>query len=215
MGTRITAQSGTKFRVQEGGRVRLTTPTPASYAALSVNGTTSNTRGSSWGGPGNASIDMEVDYDFGSRNDARIFFDTGNELRLDLFQPTGTAQDNDWNASLVTRLGQVQMGETSTTSTGTSGLSSSVGHIDLTQSYQTIIDGTNIGTGTYTTNDVLIEARLNAAEDTVEVRVTLTDEHTNAFFDTVGGGAMATFTVLKASTPNGLVTPTCTVTNAF
>ena len=215
MGTKVIAESGTIVRVESGGRVSLNTVPAASFSAISVNGTTSNTRVGSWGAPGIPSIDMEVEYDFGTVDDAKIFFDTDNQLRLDLSQPTGTTQDNDWNAALGTRLGQVQMIAESTSSTGSSGLSTTIGYVDLTSTYQTIIDGTNIGSGTYAANDVLIEAQILSGGSIVKLRVTLTDQHTNAFFDSVGGGALASFTVLKASIPKGIVTPTNTVTNSF
>ena len=216
MGTKVIVKSGSRADIRSGVLMRAATPDPATFAAISVNGTTSNTRVGSWGGGGSGSINMIVQYDFQSENDIKIFFDTDGQLRLDLSHPTGTAQDNDWNASLGTRLGQVQMTTTGTTSTGSGGLSSSIGYEDLTESYQTIINGTNIGTGAYTTNDVLIESRFATGDPTIiEVRVTLTDQHTNAFFDTVSGGTMASFTVLRASVPGGIITPTNTVTNSF
>jgi hypothetical protein len=114
------------------------------------------------------------------------------------------------------------MTHTATSSTGSSGLSSTIGYYDLTGSNQTIIDGTNIGTGAYTANDVLIQAQrlsfagVNGGNGAgVRVTITLTDQHTNAFFDTVSSGTSASFSVLKATFLSGIVTPTGTVTNAF
>jgi len=114
------------------------------------------------------------------------------------------------------------MTHTATSSTGSSALSSGIGYYDLTDAYQTIIDGTNIGTGAYTSNDVLIEAHrlsqsgVNGGNGTgVRVRITLTDQHANAFFDTVSSGTNASFSVLKATFLAGIVTPSGTITDPF
>ena len=193
----------------------------AKVGTFSTTGSSSSTRGSSWGS-GSGSINCIFDYGFGSENAARYFFNSGGQLRIDMTHPAGTPQDNDWRSSLITRLGQVRMTYTATTSTGTSGLSSGIGYYDLTGSYQTIINGANIGTGAYTTNDVLIEAHrlsfggVNGGNGSgVRVRITLTDQHVNAFFDTVSAGTSASFSVLKATFLSGIVTPSGTVTNAF
>ena len=136
--------------------------------------------------------------------------------------PGGSPQDNDWSSSLGTRLGQVRMGHTSTSSTGTSALSSSLGYYDLTGSNQTIINGANIGTGAYTTNDVLIQAQrqnffgVNGGNGgTVRITITLTDQHANAFFDNVSAGTNASFSVLKATFLSGIVTPAGSIINGF
>ena len=188
------------------------------FSTLTVS---SDTRTSSWGS-GAGSINCIFDFDFGSENAARYFFNSGGELRIDLSHPAGSPQDNDWDASLGTRLSQVRMTHTATTSIGTSGLSTAIGFYDLTGSYQTIIDGTNIGVGSYTTNDVLIEAQrlgfvgTNGGNGTgVRVRITLTDQHANAFFDTVSSGTAASFGVLKATFLSGIITPTGSLSNTF
>jgi len=186
-------------------------------------GVSSSTRGSTWGG-GVGSINCIFDFGFGTEDAARYFFNSGGQLRIDLSHPGGSAQDNDWSASLGTRLGQVRMDYTATSSTGTSALSSSIGFYDLTGSYQTIINGANIGTGVYTTNDVLIEAHrltfagVNGGNGVgVRVRITLTDSHVGgvAPVDSVSAGTNASFAVLKATFLTGIVTPSGTVTNPF
>ena len=163
-----------------------------------------------------------MDVHFSSEDEARYFFNSGGQMRVDLSHPAGTAQDNDWSTSLGTRLGQVRMTYTATTSTGTSALSSALGFYDLTGAYQTIIDGTDIGTGAYTTNDVLIEAKVLSVVGTnggngttVRVRITLTDQHINAFADSVSGGTLASFSVLKATFLSGIITPAGSVFNSF
>lgn len=190
-------------------------------SALVTAGTSSNTRVGSWGA-GAGAIDCEFDFAFSSEDEARHFFNSGGQMRIDLSHPAGTPQDNDWLASLGTRLGQVRMTYTATTSTGTSALSSTLGFYDLTGAYQTIIDGTNIGTGLYSTNDVLIEARVLSVVGTnggngttVRMRITLTDEHANAFSDSVSGGTSASFSVLKATFLSGIITPAGSVFNSF
>ena len=184
-------------------------------------GASSTTRGSSWGS-GSGSINCIFDFGFGSEDAARFFFNSGGQIRIDMTHPAGTPQDNDWRSSLITRLGQVQMTHTATSSTGSSSLTSGIGYYDLTDAYQTIIDGTNIGTGAYTSNDVLIEAHrlsqsgVNGGNGVgVRVRITLTDQHANAFFDTVSSGTNASFSVLKATFLVGIVTPSGTITDPF
>jgi hypothetical protein len=184
-------------------------------------GTSSNTRGSTWGA-GVSSIILEFDVNFGTENDARYFFNSDGEVRIDLSHPLGTPQDDSWNAALGTKLGQVRFGYTATSSTGTSGLSSIIGFYDLTGTYQTIIDGTNIGSGSYTINDMLIEAHrlsfagINGGNGTgVRFRITLTDEHANVFSDIVSAGTTAAFTVSKATFLAGIVTPTGSVITPF
>ena len=193
----------------------------AKSGTFSTTGTSSNTRGSSWGS-GSGSINLIFDVSWGTENAARYFFNSGGQVRIDMTHPAGTPQDNDWRTSLITRLGQVRMTYTATSSTGTSGLSSGIGFYDLTGSYQTIINGANIGTGAYTTNDVLIEAHrlsfsgVNGGNGTgVRIRITLTDQHSNPFFDSVSSGTRADFSVLKATFLSGIVTPSGSVNNAF
>ena len=193
----------------------------AKVGTSSVTGTSSNTRGSAWGS-GSGSIDLIFDVNFSSENNARYFFNSGGQLRIDMSHPAGTPQDNDWRTSLITRLGQVRMTYTATSSTGTSGLSSGIGYYDLTGSYQTIINGTNIGGGAYTTNDLLIEAHrlsfggVNGANGLgVRFRITLTDQHSNIYFDTVSAGTSASFSVLKATFLSGIQTPAGSVNNSF
>ncbi len=188
---------------------------------FATTGTSLNTRVGAWGA-GAGAIDCEFDYAFGSENAARYFFNSGGEIRIALSHPLGTPQDNDWNASLGTRLGEVRMTHTATTSLGTSALSSALGFYDLTAVYQTIINGINIGTGAYTTNDVLIEAKMigilgvnGGNGTTLRVRITLTDQHANVFFDSVSGGTAASFSVLRATFLSGIGTPAGSVFNAF
>lgn len=193
----------------------------AKDGTAATTGASSSTRGSSWGG-GTGSINCIFDYGFGSEDAARYFFNSGGQLRINMSHPGGSPQDNDWSTSLGTRLGQVRMTHTATTSTGTSALSSSVGFYDLTGSNQTIINGANIGGGAYTSNDVLIQAQRLSFVGTnggngagVRVTITLTDQHTNPFFDTVSAGTNASFSVLKATFLSGIVTPSGTVTDPF
>lgn len=195
----------------------------AKVGTFATTGTSSNTRGSPWGS-GSGSIDLEFTVSFGSEDAARYFFNSGGQVRIDMSHPAGTAQDNDWRASLITRVGQVRFDYTSTSSTGTSGLSSSLGYYDLTGSYQTIINGTNIGTGVYTTNDVFVAARrvsfggVNGGNGTgVQFQIVLQDQHVGgpAPVDSVSAGTSASFSVLKATFLSGIVTPSGTVNNAF
>jgi hypothetical protein len=206
MGTRIT----TNTRITMSARLTMNTVPPASFSAIVVNGTTSDTRVGTW----STSIDNTTNFDFVSIQDAKIFFDIGCELRIDLSHPTGSSQDNDWSTALGTRLGQIQFKNNGTDTTGTSSLTTTIGYTDLTSVYQLIVDGTNIGAGAYTTNDVLVNARTSDNGKTVIIRVTLQDQYTGSP-DSVAAGTAANFTVLRAAVPSGIVTPTGTVANTF
>ncbi|GAG32419.1 unnamed protein product, partial [marine sediment metagenome] len=87
----------------------------AKAGTFATTGASSSTRGSAWGA-GSSSIDCIFDFGFGSENAARYFFNSGGQIRIDMTHPAGTTQDNDWRTSLITRLGQVRMGYTSTSS---------------------------------------------------------------------------------------------------
>ncbi len=183
----------------------------AKRGTFTIAGVSTETRTSAW----SSTINHSMRIQFGSEDAARYFFNSGGQIRLDYTHPAGTPQDNDWRSSLITRLGQVRFDYTGTTTTGTSGLSSSIGYYDLIATFQTIINGANIGTGAYTTNDVLIEAQrdsfggVNGANGpTVRIRTTLTDQHSNPFFDTVSAGTNVSYSVRKATFLSGIVTPT-------
>jgi hypothetical protein len=93
----------------------------------------------------------------------------------------------------------------------------------LTTAYQTIFNGANIGTGSYTANGVMVEALAqtitgsNGAKGSViNLRVTLTDGHTNAFSDSVASGTNAQFGFKKATVNvSGIASPTPATVTSF
>lgn len=176
------------------------------------------TRSTSW----NAAITCEVQADFASEDAARYFFNTGGEIRIALAQPTGTVQDNAWNTALA-GIGSISFKANTTTRGGTAGAAQAVGYYQLTTSNQLIFNGTDIGSGAYSTNDVLVYARaqtitgLNGAKGyQIRFVITLQDQHTNAYFDTVAAGTNAVFSVLKSTAVmTGITTPTFSVVTTF
>ena len=80
-------------------------------------------------------------------------------------QPTATTtQSQNWDAIFDTSIGTIKMGYTGTTRTGSGGTpSTTTGFYDLGSSYATIFEGTNIGSGAYSANDVLVQAKVVGA----------------------------------------------------
>ena len=162
-------------------------------------------RGSAWGGEGStpATINSDVTCTFGSLVLAKQFFNTGGELHCTLDQPTATTtQSTNWNTIFDTSIGTMKMGYTGTTRTGNAGTpSTTIGFHDLTTSYQTVFEGTNIGSGAYAANDVLVQVKHDGA-GVVTFQITLADQHTSvspSTVDTVESGTKATFAIRKSS----------------
>jgi hypothetical protein len=194
----------------------------AGNMALTV-GAASSTRGSTWGSS-TSGITCEFSVTFADENAARYFFNTGGELRIAL-EHTSTliSQDSNWNA-VLNNLNAAFRANTTVRLTGSTGTAQSIGYYQLTTSYQTIYDGINTGTGAYSANDYLIEAKAlsitgsnGAKGSVVYFRVTLTDEHTNAFSDSVDSGTKATLSHLRANAVLSSLpaAPSCAVVTAF
>jgi hypothetical protein len=181
-----------------------------------TSGAASSTRASVWGTSATPSIVCAFSFAFGSANAARFFFNTGGELRLTIAHPsTATVQDANWN-NILGALGTITLKAQSSSRSGTGGTPSGLGYYSLTTTYTSILDGTNIGTGAYAANDVAVDAGINAGGDTVLLRVTLSDQHTNTFYDQVASGTVATVSYLKSTVVcTGITSPTVTVSTAF
>ena len=173
-----------------------------------------NTRATTWGS-GSAAIVGEVLGGFTTEDIARYFFNSGGTMNIVLAHPSvASTQDTNWN-TILAALGTISFGAKATTRSGSGGTPIALGYYNLTAAYQTIFNGTNIGTGAYTSNSVLIEAKylnfvgLNGANGrTVQFRITLTDGHTNAFSDLVQSGTNAVFGFKKAATiVTGIASP--------
>lgn len=111
---------------------------------------------------------------FTSSDEARHFFNTGGEVRID---PTLTnydvsnAQSLDWS-TLLTDIGYVKFGINSTVSSNTVG-TPGVGFVDLTTTYQLVY--TKGGTGDYSGNQINVQAKLNGTD--IDIRVSFDDAH--------------------------------------
>ncbi len=156
------------------------------------------TRGSAWAD----NINAEVDVTFADANAARYFFNTGGEIHLTADQPTtSTDQDTNWNTVFDTAMGTIKMGYTGTTRTGSGGTpSTTIGYYDLTGTYQTIFEGTNIGSGAYSANDVLIQAK--TVTNGVRFYINFDDQHSPtapSTVDEVTSGTKVDFAVRKSS----------------
>jgi len=191
-------------------------------ASLSVtSGALTITRGSVWGS-GTGAITAEFTATFASEDAARFFFNSSGAIDVVLAHPsTATTQDSNWN-SILSALGTISIGAHATTRSGSGGTPAALGYYELTGSYQTVFNGTDIGTGAYSANDVIVDALVSSVAGvnggngtTVKVRVTLTDGHTNAFSDSVASGTNASIGYKKAaSVLTGIASPTlATVTN--
>lgn len=170
-------------------------------ASSSLSTSSSITYGSAW----SIGISVTVTATFSSEDVARYFFNSGGILRIDLDHPAGGAQNNAWNTILNNYVGTIDMDYTQTTKTGSKGSAVAFGYYDLTGSFQTIYDGSNIGDAPYSTNDVLIEARATSIiglhggnGSAVEFRITLSDEHTGVS-DSVSAGTNVTPALVKTS----------------
>ena len=158
-----------------------------------------STRSTAWAD----NINSEVDVTFADANAARYFFNTGGEIHLTADQPTtSTDQDTNWNTVFDTAMGTIKMGYTGTTRTGSGGTpSTTIGYYDLSGTYQTIFDGTNIGSGAYSANDVLIQAK--TITNGVRFYINFDDQHSPtapSTVDEVTSGTKVDFAVRKSST---------------
>lgn len=180
-----------------------------------------STRGTTWGAAG-GSITAEFTVTFASEDAARYFFNSGGEIRMALAHPsTLTPRDSSWN-SVLSNLSVAFRANASARLTGTTGVAQTIGYYQLTTAYQTILDGTNSGSGVYTVNDYTVAAKAstitgaNGAKGSVlNFRVILVDQQTNAFSDIVQSGTNATVSHLRATGSVSLASPTVSVLTAF
>ncbi len=170
-------------------------------------------RASGWGS-GSASITCTANATFASEDAARHFFNSGGEIRFALSHPTGSTQDNNWNAALA-GVGTVAFKAHSTTRSGSNGTPAAIGYYELTTSAQTILSGA-IGTGAYSTNSISVTAAATSIAGSngakgfqIQFVITLSDSHTNAWTDTCSAGTAAVFSHLKATAVlSGIASPT-------
>ncbi len=167
-----------------------------------------------------ATISTQFRVLFASEAHAVQFFNSNGEIRISLNHPnTSTTQDQDWNTGLSSVSAAFRQRTTVKLSGATGSAVASRGYYQMTLSPQTIYDGSDIGTGTYTANTYGVEAWMqtipavnggNGAD--LRIRVYCTDDHSNSFFDTVSAGTIATIHALCHSTVS---LPTVTVIEEF
>lgn len=182
-----------------------------------------STRATQWGTPTTQAIAATFLISFDDENKARYFFNTGGAINFNLqHADVSTPQNQSWN-QILNALGTIQFSANNTNRTGTGGTANTIGYYDLVAGWQTIFNGTNIGGGAYSSNDVVIQAQYEsytglygAKGAAIRFRVTLTDEHSNPFSDVVNAGTTCRIGATKATTfVSGIQTPTCTNTVNF
>lgn len=156
-----------------------------------------DTRSSTW----SSTIGSEAAIAWASGDEARYFFNAGGRILLRPRHPvTSTPQDSNWNSILANRVGDINIYAIMADQTSASnpfGTITSIGYYGSAGFFQNVYDGTNIGTGAYSSNDVLIQIRRSSAADVsgngdngdvINIRIFLSDEHTNTFYDQVAAG---------------------------
>jgi len=141
---------------------------------------TSSTRTTAWTGQ----IIHAFTVTFASENAARHFFNSGGAITMAFSRSGGssTDQNTSWT-NLLSGVGTVSLGATDTTATvgGTS-----VGFHDLTSTDQTICSS-DVGSGDYALNDLLILAKSNGS-GVVTVTIQFNDDHAAETGTYTGGG---------------------------
>ena len=154
-----------------------------------------STRSTAWGGEvGTASINSTVTSTFTNADHCRTFFNSGGELHMTFDQPSVVStQSSNWQTIFDTSIGTIKTGNAGTPST-------TVGFHDLTSTYATVFEGTNIGSGAYSANDVLVQAKTDGT--IVTIQITWDDQHaatSPSTVDTVESGTNAIFTSRRST----------------
>jgi len=175
-----------------------------------VAASTADTRSSVW----DDTINAEWYIQFASQVAADAFFNTGGEIHLSFTHPNGsTDQDNNWRDIFTTKIGTIKVGLSTLTRSGSGGtISGSATYAGLTTSYAALFTGTNIGSGQYAGNDIVINAKLDTTNHRVYFNTTLTDSHTPvapSTVDEVSAGSTIEVGFRKSSTYT-IATPTVT-----
>lgn len=196
--------------------------TAFSLSTGSVSGTSIDTRVGTWGSS-SGGIELVFDVTWPTTDEARYFFNSGGQIRIALSHPTGTSQDNDWNTSLSTRVGQIRFGAHSTVMQGSLGFSAALGYYEMSSSIQTIYSDLVVGSSPYGANTLRLQyiaigsAANGGPGNGIRFTIRLTDGHTSAFSDSVSAGTAATFSYAKnsyLSSPT-ITTPTGAVNSAW
>lgn len=140
-----------------------------------VAASTIDTRSAIW----SDTINAEWYVQYASQVAADAFFNTGGEIHLSFTHPNGSSdQDNNWRDIFTNKVGTIKMALSTLTRSGSGGTISGNAYTSLNSSYQAIFTGTNIGSGQYAGNDMVINAKLDTGNHRVYFNMTLTDSHT-------------------------------------
>lgn len=181
-----------------------------------------STRGSTW----SSTINCTATATFSTSDEARHFFNSGGSLTVVGAQPGGSAQDLEWARIWGTEVGTYELQGTGSIRSGSGGSAAPApgnGYYGLTTTPVLHYNGSNIGSGAYGVNDVLITlnytgATTNGAKgNIITMTVTLQDQHTG-IVDIVTAGTTVTFGhryAGSASVLTGIEQPTWALTNGL
>ena len=179
------------------------------------------TRATPWG-TSSTGIQAVLQVQFATEDDARYFFNTGGSIRISLDHPnTTTARNTSWNTALKNFNMSFDAHKTKMLA-GNYGTPANIGYYELTNSYQTIVDGTDTGITLYGNNDFTVEARsidivgLNGAKGkTLQFKIYLFNDSITSPADAVAAGTVANLSHLRATSGISLAAPTTSTIQAF
>ncbi len=130
-------------------------------------------------------IEITVSAQFRSENEARYFFNQGHCITIVGWNPQGTAQQNSWHNVLSYYVGQINFWAHRSEKSGSKGsVATGLGYYELTDAWQYVYYGDNLGDYAYTPSHVHILARrewyggVNGANGRiVQFRIVLTDDY--------------------------------------
>lgn len=168
---------------------------------LSIIAGTTDVRTTAWA----ATIGNGCRYTLASAAKAGFLFDCGGALLISVALAGGSTGNAASWAALFSAMGTITMDRENTTQSGSGGSGSVIGYNDLTAIYQQIF--TQSGTGAYTDNEIIINARQSASGNYVDIQILCNDDHAG----TVDGTTTATFQYKKLDDQNsGAVSLTIT-----
>lgn len=140
-----------------------------------------DTRNTAW----NNSLTRHFSATFATTQQRTDFFTYGGRLIMSFSRTGGSAslKNTDWSI-LLSDMGTIELGKTGTYRNYGSVISGT-GYDSLTTGYSTLYSAS--GTGPYTTNQILIQARLGINANVVEMRAILTDGTSNIVDESVDG----------------------------
>lgn len=169
-----------------------------------------------WGNGSTSSITAEISMTWPSYDKARHFFNSGGAITLTLsHNSTATTHDSSWQTALNS-IGTITLSALTSTKSGTNGTVITNGFYNLGTSYSTVVDAANAGNSTYSSNAVMVRAKVVGAVLTFSV--SLSDNYTNAdlAYDTLQGSTKVSLGYAKAVNPLvGIATPTFATVSPF